>query len=273
MKVLVWNCPWGSQGQPLFFFNCLKDHLVVQANTLQSAGFKTFIAFADYQRDAIKDLTDKVSTIILSSRSLDMIVGRGDPLERLHADWNGPLTHALAEYLAPLLPKKIDAVISWENPVPYLEQIYPEAVIINQMPGAFSRPPYPKTVTIDCKGLYSRSLFASALPDKLKNLPSSAEISTAQEFVQTACRTISTLQPLERHQVFEKNVETWLLPLQVGSHYAFRHDSGMGSSSEFFSLVLDGAPESVAIAVTQYRSSFTSDAPINEKNITHLRSR
>jgi len=91
--------------------------------------------------------------------------------------------------------------------------------------------------------------------------------------VQTARRTISTLQPLERHQIFEKNVEAWLLPLQVGAHYAFRHDSGMGSSAEFLSSVLDEAPDSVAIAVTQYRSSFTSDAPINEKNITHLESR
>jgi len=92
---------------------------VVQANTLQSAGVRTFIALADYQRDAIKDLSDKVSTVILSARSLNMIVGRGDPLERLHADWNGPLTHALAEYLTPLLPEKIDAIITWENPVPY----------------------------------------------------------------------------------------------------------------------------------------------------------
>jgi len=152
MRALVWSCPWGSQGQPLFFVNCLKKHLVLQANTLQTVGIKTFMALADYQRDAIKELSADVSTIMLSARSLNAIVGMGDPLERLHADWNGPLTHALAEHLRPLLPEKIDAVITWENPLPYLEQIYPEAVFINQMPGAFSRPPYPSTVTLDFKG-------------------------------------------------------------------------------------------------------------------------
>jgi len=273
MRALVWNCPWGSQGQPLFFFNCLKDHLVLQANTLQSIGIETFIALADYQRDAIKNLSGDVTATILSARSLNIIVGKGDPLERLHADWNGPLTHALVEHLRPLLPKNIDIIITWENPTPYLEQIYPEAVFINQMPGAFSRPPYPKTVTIDFKGLYSRSFLASALPDQLQNSLSPLERSIAQEFSRKARDAINILQPFDRAQIFDADIETWLLPLQVGAHYAFKTDSGMGSSSEFLTRVLDHAPESAAVAITQYRSSFTADAPINEKNFALLKSR
>jgi len=280
MRILVWNCPWGSQGQPFFFFNCLRDRLVLQANTLSSAGIKTFIAFADYQRGAVKDLSDDVSTIILASRDLDAVVrGKGgDPLEHLYANWEkSSLTHSIAEHLRPLLPEKIDVIITWENPVPYLEQIYPEAVFMNQMPGAFSKPPYPETVTIDFKGLYNRSFLASALPEQLIDFLSPLEISTAQEFSRIVRDTTNILQPFDRCQLFDGNVEAWLLPLQVSTHYAFKRDSGMEYSSEIFNRVLDEAPESVVVAVTQYKfgSPFgpISDTPINEKNFAFLKSR
>lgn len=52
-----------------------------------------------------------------------------------------------------------DIIFSWEYPVNFLRKIYPQALVIDLMPGPFMRPPFPRTLSVDTNGLYKDSFF------------------------------------------------------------------------------------------------------------------
>lgn len=265
MNILVWNCPWGSQGDSFFFKNCLKETLVPQANLLAGKENNVYVAYIDYLEEAVLSLKDQVNKLKINYDELTSITGFGRVLEKIYADPSGELVEKLVVFFKNILPKDIDVIITWENPIPYLEKIYPDALIINQMPGSFSRSPYPNTITFDPVGLYNQSILANA--DNVFNVDlSNDEIKLGKNFIKYVKKNISEIQPYSREDIARGAEKLILLPLQVSAHYAFYADSHFSSQIGILEETLNNSVNKDACyLVTQYKSSFTADKPIDSK--------
>lgn len=177
------------------------------------------------------------------------------------------LENEIATKLGEFLNKSYDAVLLWETPVPFLEQMFPDAVIIHQMPGAFSRPPYPHTVVFDPVGLYRKGILHKYATEIQKgDAVNDNNCQLAKRFCNEVKFSITQLQPIDtsKNPIHLENKKTNLLPLQVSSHYAFACDNNYDDQFEFLLDVLKNKSEDTRLLATQYISAHTKDTPINE---------
>lgn len=268
MRVLIWTPPWPVHGDPQFFRNAFVKHLCRQANTLAGYADQVSIALPAHFADEAAVLDPRITVCDLPLSVARAPAGLDGPLyQTLYADPDGPLTAHFSDQLRPLLPADVDVVLQWENPVPFLQTLYPEALIINQMPGAFSRPPYPHTVTFDPIGLYRHGAMHLHAADIQKGTflsASAAQIGrdfaektrTAMECFGGVC---DILQDRPGH--FDQMA---LLPLQASKHYAFAIDSGFDNQLDMMWSTLEATPASTGVVVTQYRNGLVADTPLDQ---------
>jgi HAD superfamily hydrolase (TIGR01549 family) len=275
MKILIWNCPWPSQGQPFFFENCCKEVLIPQANLLSKNNKNVYIAYSDFLEHLSHQIDNKVKKIELKNQELKEITGFADTLKELYSNPSGELTKKIANYLKKILPKDIDIILTWESPIPFLDILYKNALIIHQMPGCFSRPPYPKTITFDPQGLYRTAVVSE--PKKVFDvILTENETLFGDIFCENVKKHITEIQPFTREDIKNNSHSDnlILLPLQISAHYAFYEDSGFNDQFDLLTNVLNNADaEQNKYIVTQYKSSFTSERPINTNNCHSLSKR
>ena len=273
MKVLFWVPPWPVNGDYEFFNNTVEKHLIKQANTLVKANKDISIDFViTYQTDHLKNkLRDEVNIISLPFEfALDSKFLHCDVYSEFYRQ-NQDLIDYTCECLQPLLESHYDVIMLWETPVPFFEVLYPHALIIHQMPGFFSRPPYPHTVIFDTEGLYKQG-FIAKYSLEIQNMElSEIEEELVFNFREKAKSAISSLQPYEntvglmRKYHSKEDSQLSLLPLQTSNHYAFKVDTGFNDQLHFMDEVLTSNEDDCYI-LTQYTSRLISDAPINENN-------
>ncbi|WP_153045268.1 hypothetical protein [Sinorhizobium americanum] len=270
MNVLIWTTPWPTQGGELYFgYNAFVGHLLKQGKTLAEAGCAVHVAFPDTFTSFLRDKNFNANFIELNALESTKIVGGWtDPSQELYE--LGPaadVSQRISTWLRPHLPEEIDVVLCWETPVPYLRSLYPEALIINQMPGQFSRTPYPHTVIFDNEGLYKKgTLFKSA-----------ASIIKVGETTNLASSFSATAKGLFRKYPFpvrNKLARTGktnfnLLPLQISEHYAFRGDTGFVSQAQFCVEALSSVPDE-PVYVTQYISRLYRDTVMTPQFVNYL---
>jgi HAD superfamily hydrolase (TIGR01549 family) len=267
MRVLIWNPPWSSLGDPLHYRNCLKSHLIPQANLLSSAGFAVELALPVLMASERSLIDPAIRIIGLPQTFAQELTGSTvDPSPALYANPEGEMTSRIGNGLRKILASKYDVILLWETPVPFLEELYPDALIIHQMPGAFSRPPYPHTVTFDPVGLYKQGCLFKSHNEVTSFAAGAEEERLANSFAALVRSSISNLQPFDRQRIcggrrFSKLV---LLPLQVSAHYAFRCDTGYETQMDFLLDVLSSERADTGVIVTQYRTPRVADMALNQ---------
>ncbi|MBY4895860.1 HAD-IA family hydrolase [Cupriavidus sp. AU9028] len=268
MKVLIWNPPWGANGSLLHFRNCFLKHLAPQANTLATAGCSVDVVVPEAFGADADILVPNVRRIPVGMDAvIDMLGSFEDPALTLYAgDWQGKYPR-LMDGLRDRLGSHYDAILLWENPVPFLEVLYPESVVVHQMPGVFSRAPYPQTVTFDPVGLYKHGTLHRYASDIVSSLPVAGSPGLVDRFRHLARSAFAEIRPTDIEAAvlsggFEELV---LLPLQVSGHYAFRADTPYSSQLDLLLDVMHKAKPSSGIVVTQYISNHVQDTVINEE--------
>lgn len=254
MKVLVWVPPWVAQGHPLFFENAFRRHLMAQANLLAAAGATVTVVVGELLADRVSPSAQVQLRLITTAQAAQMLGSLSDPSLTLYRDPRSPLTRRIADGIKPLLDDHYDVILLWETPVPFLEALFPESLILHQMPGAVSRPPFPHTVTADPLGLYRRgssychasSIFAEPVE------PSDSHL--VQRFREHARILLDAFTPFKRVDLDPEGRFSSLLlvPLQVSEHYAFQADTPYRTQSEFLLDVLHRVDPKVGVVVTQY---------------------
>ncbi len=267
MRVLIWTPPWPVNGDPQFFRNCFVKHLCCQANTLVGFADEVCIALPSHFADEAAVLDPRVAVHELSLLASRPPADLPGPLyQTLYTDPDGELAAHFVDQLRPSLPEDIDVILQWENPVPFLQKIYPQALIINQMPGAFSRPPYPHTVTFDPIGLYrdgAQHLFANEIQRGTHLSDQTATI--GRDFTaktQAAMDCFGSVSDLLSEKVGAFD-QTALLPLQASKHYAFAVDTGFDNQLDMMWSVLEQTPTQTGVIVTQYRNGQVADTPLD----------
>lgn len=274
MKALIWNSPWIAQGDLLFYKNCFVKHLLPQANLLNSIGYEVDVITHDLIKDSATGLNRGVNTINLDfSAILSMVDVLSDPSKELYENPNSITSNKIAECLKQKVADHYDVIFLWETPVPFLEHLFPDALIIHQMPGAFCRAPYPHMVTFDPVGLYKHgSLY--------KHFESIIEMHTGnEEFVEDFKRavknSINQVTPFTYNKLDpkEKFNELILIPLQTSSHYAFLADTPYISQADYLIDALNNIPQKSGAVVTQYVTPKVKDTVLTPDVLRAIKSK
>jgi len=168
-----------------------------------------------------------------------------------------------------------DVIFCWEFPTNFFRKLFPNALVLDIMPGAFMRPPYPKTISVDPVGLYKNSF--------LKNNPYSqsiAELGDLTDFLKV--RDLYTnyfshdtdvkdviLDLIDPDRKFDKY---WLVPLQISNYFGFYENCKYKDQFEFLMDVLNKAPKDVGVIATQYIGSLISEKTLSNRNLGYIRS-
>jgi HAD superfamily hydrolase (TIGR01549 family) len=276
MNILFWIPPWGPHGDLIFFRNSLKKHLIPQANNLASSGWTIDFVLPEFLMTEQNALDKNVNLIEFNlSDQISSFSNLSDPSVKYYLNRTDGYYEKEKNHLSKILGSNYDIIILWETPVPFLEVMYPDALIVHQMPGAFSRSPYPHTVTFDPIGLYKRgSLFRYA--EEIQNQKTiQTHRSITQEFIGKARDAINSLQPFQKRSLdsegkFKKLV---LLPLQVSEHYSFQADTKYINQTDFLLDVLNHVEPDVGVVVTQYVTPRVSDTVLNKEVLPVLQKR
>ncbi|MDX5594265.1 HAD-IA family hydrolase [Pseudovibrio sp. SPO723] len=267
MKVLIWVTPWVGQNNDLFFFrNAFNKHLLKQANTLCSKGIDVSVILPSSLLPLRGNCNPKIKVIEISSQeAISLVGGWKDPSKELHLEPFGAMQAKISAWLDNILSEKFDVVLSWETPVPFLQSLYPGALIIHQMPGGFARPPFPHTVTFDPIGLYSNGIIGRYSTKIFKD--SWGTYKLAKSIGPHFKSLFSEFKYQKRDTLLERasSDHLTLLPLQVSSHYAFRAETDFQSQLDYLHTVsnqLDGA-----IYVTEYVSKLYSEICLSEPHL------
>ncbi|WP_343599537.1 hypothetical protein [Pseudomonas sp.] len=270
MKVLVWNAPWTVQGDILFFKNCFLKHLLLQANLLANRGIEVDLLVNDFINDKSAQIADNINVInVTASDIMQLTQGVPTPMVSLYKKNNPAFISRIKEYLTPKLSSSYDAILVWENPVPFLEEMYPESVIVHQMPGALSRAPFPSTTTIDVHGLYKDGSIHRLSDEILLGDFSSDTVSTFKTKIKDIYSTLPNL--LEGTYEAANFNQIALLPLQVSNHYAFQADTSYITQTDYLLDVLNRTPIQTGVIATQYVTAKISDTVITPDSYNSLK--
>jgi len=267
MRVLFWVPPWPFNGDLDHFRNSTLKHLIPQANTLSRITNVSF-ALPDQFEDLEEYLDVNIDILKLSIETSILCSNEKDLYEKLYSELDGRLSKKTSELLREFLPKDIDVVMVWESPSNFFKILYPNILIINQMPGVFCRPPYPHTVTFDPTGLYRQgTLHKHAKDIQTGKGLSEQERQLTSKFSDAVRNTMAKFSSianpiLDKMEVFE-NIS--LLPLQISSHYNFSCDTDYQNQFDFLCDSLDSIPKDTGLIATQYKSNLYSETPLNEK--------
>jgi predicted HAD superfamily hydrolase len=272
MKILVWNAPWAVQGDLHFFRNCYLKHLLLQANLLAKQKVNVDLVINDYIDDPAAEKDSSINTIKLSANDIFSLTQRvSSPLIRLYKNDDIHFVSKIKTLLTPLLASHYDAILLWENPVPFLEEMYPDALIVHQMPGAFSRAPFPATVTFDVEGLYRDGALHKFSRDIIKadSLGNSLVLDGYKSNIQ---EMYQKLPPIFKKEINREGFDTLaLLPLQVSSHYAFQADTPYASQMDYLLDVLANTPKKTGLITTQYVSPKIADTILTPESYKSLK--
>lgn len=269
MHILFWVPPWPVNGDLNFFRNSTAKHIILQANALAPLVSEVTIVLPEQLMDLSAGIDNNINVVTIPiDVCMENPFGEGCVYQNLYAETDVDVIQKISSYYQTILPSNLDAILLWETPVPFLKKLFSDCLIINQMPGVFSRPPYPHTVVFDPTGLYkqgSTHLFANEIQRgiglKEEDYTLECNFKQASEEAMYCFKTVSRAV-LQKTSSFNK---LSLLPLQVSSHYAFVKDTTFKHQVEMLWYTLRNTPKDNAILTTQYRSGLVNDTPLNEK--------
>jgi len=147
-----------------------------------------------------------------------------------------------------------DIVICYEACAPFLKDIFPEALILNEMFGSFSRAPFPSFAVLDHNGVFGKS-FQTAYAEKYSEIDlSEEEARVFNNFKKTITKNLSTNLPFKSfiddiQNGFDSNV---LLACQIDGYFAYDACCNFDSQYAMVDYVLKKSDPNVGVIVTEH---------------------
>ncbi len=167
-------------------------------------------------------------------------------------DGEAPSVKVLLRHIARELGGfKPDIILTFAMEANYLKSLWPNAQIIRVEGGAFSRSPFPQSLTFDPVGIYEQSLWVKSgkmLAETVK--PEMRQL--ASRFREAALNKIREQNPF-RINNFEGRFERLaMLPLQVSNYVSFDSQCPYRSQFEYLFDIAAQTPKDVGLLVTEY---------------------
>lgn len=280
MKVLFYLQPRIELGDPFFRYATLRNSIVSQIAALHDAGVETHLTLGEaVHRRAIEHglarrlgpcsvLVDRALRRVFPSYQTDARAWyRGTATDDQRLAMQRLLTEALPVGFVP------DAILVWETPTPYLQALFPRALMLYQWPGFVSRPPFPELVTFDT-GLLAESATAQVIAEHASRIGLAEAEALLQPLRGQVAAALEQLDPLDALlQRYRRQFERLILvPLQVDQYFTVTEVLREGQSQlDFLIELLQQAPEDVGVVVTQYVSRNVSSRVITPAVASYLR--
>jgi hypothetical protein len=155
-----------------------------------------------------------------------------------------------------------DIIWTFMSPVPFLRELFPNALVIHNEIGALSYQPYPKTWFLDPAGVFKDAFFVKHFAALLQYEPSPGEWSLLTSVRSHFCNKITSRNPFKKEQILAATECDQLLffPLQYDGHFEFEGNSTYRTQFELVVDLLDALPSHVALTITEHPSRFGRDA-------------
>ena len=278
MNILFYIEPLIQRDNPLMQEPWLDLHVKNIIEGLTGENYNIFIASNSALAKRIENIgyRDKIKEIftfeqkelkLFSSSSLDI-------LKKWHEKTYSKIE--IDMYKVIMLEKfkkiKFDVIISF-SPIPYLKEIYSEALFLFCEYGMFSRKPYPKTYHLDPVDFGGYEYLDKYYDNLEKNIEiSSNEEQVFFEFLNKLKEITLKNNPFESEMKNLKNKFEYLLllPMQASNYWAFDFETEYKSQFEYLEdvLIKTSKFKNIGIIVTQHSSNvFLND----ERSIEYLK--
>lgn len=160
-------------------------------------------------------------------------------------------------------------IISWEAPSTIWRELFPDALVLDFMPGMFMRPPFPRMVSIDPVGLYKDCWFQK---ENIESFTVSDEVKDNFHRIKSAYAT--HLLSFDMWTLFERRSldNAILAPLQISDYFSWFANCDFDNQFDYMIHMLTKVENSSDIIFTQYISGPISERVINSDNISNLTS-
>lgn len=275
MKYLFVLEPAIEMGNPEFRFATLRSSLVHQIKALRSFGVETHLITGEVvankamQEGFLEDL-NSVSII----DHFEWTQGENS-LERSLRHQEKNYKDGEIERIKNLVLAKLpdgffpDAVFVWESPMYFLEEIFQGVKVVYQMPGFFSRSPFPELINFDV-GLLDRSSGSNFIANKINNIDVDLEVLRIKD--KNFFQSLNKVEPIVRN--FKHRFQGLvLLPLQIDNYFMVDHLLQRKSQFDIVLEFLKNTPSNIGVVVTNYWSGRLKSSVLSEENIRYLRNK
>lgn len=275
MNYLFFLEPSIELGNPEFRFATLRSSLVYQIKALRSGGAQTHLIAGEavanraMQDDLLEDL-HSVSTI----DHFEWTQGENSferSIRHQSNDYKDGEIERLRGIIFAQLPDGFlpNVIIVWESPTYYLEKIFPDAKIIYQMPGFFSRAPFPEMIKFDV-GLLDKATESELSAPKKSYIDATLENLRLQD--KNFFHSLNLVEPHVNgyRQKFQALV---LLPLQIDQYFMVDYLLQRKSQFDIILDLLQRTPPNIGVLVTNYWSGRLKSSVLSEENVRYLRSK
>ncbi|WP_158677414.1 hypothetical protein [Chromobacterium vaccinii] len=147
-----------------------------------------------------------------------------------------------------------DLIIAYETHAPWLHELFPSAVVINESWGALTRMPFPALCSYDSSGIYQESILARNADAIRTHRINDDERHALQAVRANMVAALAATDPVYRmvgelQTRFSKLV---LLPLQLDGHDSFTGCATWDSHRHMVEEVLATLPRDFGLVVTQH---------------------
>ncbi|MNJ20740.1 hypothetical protein D3C77_150780 [compost metagenome] len=274
MNIIFFLEPAIELGNPVFRYPTLRSSIVSQVVALKGAGANVHcIMSTAVAEHALRDGHMKALGTVSVIDPIQWTEGE-NTFERSLRHQEGTFREGEVDRLAGLIKEGLpegfepDVVLVWESPMPYLQSIFEKARILYQMPGFFSRSPYPELISFD------DGLLHNSAPLELEAC-APEDHDAIQELREYERRFLNSVAPTKvaLSEVKKRFQRVILLPLQIDNYFMISSVIGRKSQFDVLIEVLKKIPSDYALLVTNYWSGQTRSAVLTRQNIEYLRSR
>lgn len=229
MKLLYFLEPYVELERPLFRMGTIRNHLdhEIRSILLASRGpVEVMLMCSEHIAAEIRSESylPGVPLAVIHQEELQRIYP--SYLEASSRWYNRTYRPAELDAMAALARSKMsgfqpDAIVCYESSAPFLEHAFPDALMLHDTLGIFSRAPYPETSCLDPCGI-GKDAFLRRFGDRIRGYAITYEQEQRLENLKDAYRrAIVEHSPVRRSMVRQGYERVVLLPLQVSRYFMF----------------------------------------------------
>lgn len=265
MNVLFFIEPKIERNEPFFRYPTIRNSLLPQAAALRQQGHSTLTVIGKHLVPRL--IEDRLDSSLgpfaaIDDRALSQIEPSYKALA--HKGLTNEFTHTEKEILAKLVKAAVgsfepDLIVVWESAAEYLRDVFPGVPVVFELPGPFSRAPFPS--------------YTMIVPKMMARVPFD-DTSVSLNDVRRALRTSAFVPNSVKARLDQIRLEfskIILYALQVDDY--FMVDEIMapyGSQFGALEYLLREVPDDIGILVTLYKSRNIQTGTFNEQNLKYL---
>jgi len=258
------------RNQLTYYKGAIEKKLSRIAQNLKDNGYDVTIIANEFDASWVKRHFPVFNVIECSvENSFEMFGSLNNHEEAIYQSQNVSQSEVLSTFIETAGIEEPELVVVWETPSSFLQTSFPNAKILNLMPGFLSRVPFPELYTIDTQGLFKEASFYKTITNESLPEPHPEAVALLEDIRNDLLPSMEQDNPFTREVLDpeSKYKRLVLVPLQITDHYAFKADCTHESQLSMLFAVMQALPSDVGVVVTQYNSKSASELAMDSEKL------